>query len=68
METTTLKVKGMTCSGCVASVKRVLGQIDGVAKVDVALQPGEATVQYDPALADPALFKAAIEDAGYEAG
>lgn len=68
MKTATLKVKGMTCSGCATSVKRVLQQIDGVSRVDVALQAGQATVEYDPALADPARFEAAIRDAGYEAG
>lgn len=67
MESTTLKVRGMTCSGCVASVTRVLEQINGVTRVEVALDPGQATVHYDPAVTDPARFKAAVEDAGFEA-
>lgn len=67
METVTLKVTGMTCMGCVGSVKHVLQDVDGVKAVDVSLDKAQATVQYDAAVAGPAQFKAAIEDAGYEA-
>jgi len=66
METTTLRIKGMTCMGCVASVKRVLQGVDGVKAVDVSLEQGLATLQYDSAVVNPARFKAAVEDAGYE--
>ena len=68
METAILNVKGMTCSGCVASVTRVLQQVEGVKTVQVSLENANATVQYDPAVANPRGFKTAIEDAGYEAG
>lgn len=67
METVTLKVTGMTCMGCVSSVKRVLTGLDGVKAVDVSLDKAQATVQYDAAQANPAQLKAAIEDAGFEA-
>jgi copper chaperone len=68
MESTTrLKVKGMTCSGCVASVKRVLEGLPGVKAADVSLAEGSATVRYDAGTANAAQFKQAIEDAGYEA-
>lgn len=66
METAIINIKGMTCMGCVNSVKRVLLAVSGVDKVDVTLNPGQARVQYDPAAAAPARIKAAIEDAGYE--
>jgi len=66
METAVVKIKGMTCMGCVGSVKRVLQGIDGVKAVDVSLDKAQATVQYDAAAAQPAQFKAAIKDAGYE--
>ena len=67
METTVLKVNGMTCMGCVASVKKVLTAISGVKTVDVSLDQKQATIEYDAALAQPAQFKAAIEGAGFEA-
>lgn len=66
METVTLKVKGMTCGGCVASVTRVLRAVPGVDEVAVALQPGTATITYDPQRTGRPAFQAAVEDAGYE--
>ncbi len=66
METLTLDVKGMTCGGCANSVKRVVGAIDGVSLVDVALDSGKVKVTYDPQRARPEQFRAAIQDAGYE--
>ncbi len=67
METATLKVSGMTCTGCVNSVKKVLTALDGVQSVDVALEQAQATIVYDAARANPGQFKTAIEDAGFEA-
>ncbi len=66
VETATLKVKGMTCQGCVASVTRVLKAVPGVRDVQVTLEPGTAIVSYDAAQASVPALKAAIEDAGYD--
>jgi copper chaperone len=66
METTTLKIHGMTCGGCVASVQRVLRELDGVHSADVSLADSSATVQYEAARVKAADLHAAIEDAGYE--
>jgi copper chaperone len=66
METITLNVKGMTCMGCVRSVKNVVEPIEGVSAVDVSLEKGEVTVRYDAGRAKVDAFKAAIEDAGYD--
>jgi copper chaperone len=65
MQTITLKVEGMSCGGCVASVTRVLKAVPGVAEVKVQLVPGTAEVNYDPARTGAPALKAAIEDAGY---
>jgi copper chaperone len=67
METATIKVKGMTCMGCVASVKRVLSGVAGVSAVDVSLEKAEAVVQYDAARAGRDQLKAAVDGAGFEA-
>ena len=66
MQTTTLKIRGMTCGGCVASVQRVLQELDGVGRADVSLASNEAKVEYDAGRVKPADLEAAIEDAGYE--
>jgi copper chaperone len=67
METTTIKVKGMTCGGCVASVERVLRGLDGVGEVSVSLENGEAEVKFDLERVKPEALRSAIEDAGYDA-
>lgn len=68
MEAAVIKVFGMTCQGCVRSVTRVLQAVPGVAAVEVSLERGEAKVGFDPALADVARLRRAVEDAGFEAG
>ncbi|MDP1607531.1 MAG: heavy-metal-associated domain-containing protein [Rhodocyclaceae bacterium] len=67
METTTIKVDGMSCGGCTASVTKVLSETPGVAKADVTLTPGQAVVEFDPARVTRAALCAAIDDAGFEA-
>ena len=66
MENITLTVKGMTCMGCVRSVKAVLEPMAGVAKVDITLDGGLVAIAFDPAQVQAAQLKAAINDAGYE--
>ena len=67
METTTLKISGMTCMGCVSSVTRVLKGTTGVTEVQVTLTPGQAQVKYDASLTSLDKLKTAITDAGYDA-
>jgi copper chaperone len=67
METVTLKVEGMTCGGCVASVTRVLKAAPGVADAVVKLDAKSATVTFDPVRTSVSALKSAIEDAGYVA-
>lgn len=57
----------MTCGGCVGSVTRVLRALPGVVEAQVSLEKGEANVRFDPAVADVAQLRRAIENAGYEA-
>lgn len=66
MEKAILTVKGMTCMGCVKSVKNVLEPIPGVAGVDITLDNGQVSISFDPAKAGPDQFKTSIQDAGYE--
>ena len=67
METITLKVDGMTCGGCVASVTRVLKATPGVSDAVVELAAKRATVTFDPARTSVPALKSAIDDAGYAA-
>jgi uncharacterized protein len=65
MDKTTLLVQGMTCNGCVNSVKRVLSSQPGVAGVEVDLASGQADVTGED-LQVGALI-AAIERLGFAA-
>ena len=67
METITMKIGGMTCGGCTASVTRVLRAVAGVQSVDVSLQRAEASVAFDPQTANRDQLKAAVEGAGFDA-
>ncbi len=67
METTTIKVGGMSCGGCVKSVSGVLTALDGVAKADVSLEHTQAVVEFDAAKTTRDQLKAVIEDAGFDA-
>lgn len=60
-----LKVEGMTCMGCVNSVKRLLSALDGVEQVDVDLSQGLVQVSYDPSRIQPEAMQLAIEGGGY---
>jgi len=66
METVTLKVNGMSCGGCVASVTRVLKATPGVSEAVVRLDARDATVTFDPRETSAATLKSAIENAGYD--
>jgi copper chaperone len=67
MEQMRLRIEGMTCPGCVRSVKRVLEAVAGVQGAAVSLEPGEAVVDFDPDRATAADLAHAVEGAGYRA-
>jgi copper chaperone len=67
MATTTLNIQGMTCGGCVKSVTSALQREAGVEKVEVVLEQGKATVDYDPAQTSPQQLAEVVDDIGFEA-
>lgn len=66
MEKITLTVKGMTCMGCVNSVKNLLAQVPGVSGVEITLENGQVTINYDTTQANLDQLKSTINDGGYE--
>lgn len=66
MEQTTIQVTGMSCMGCVNSVKRSLEAVPGVTQAQVSLERNLAEVQFDPQRVDIPILKAAIVKAGFE--
>lgn len=65
MASITLTVKGMSCMGCVKSVKGVLEAIKGVKSVDVDLASGKTIIEYDAPI-NISAFEKAIDEAGFE--
>ncbi len=66
VETKTYSVEGMTCQGCVSSVERKLGKIDGVQKYEVDLEKGEAVVEFDPEKVKSEDIEKEFEDTSYK--
>jgi copper chaperone len=64
MERIELTVRGMSCGGCVASVRRALEREEGVEVEGVSV--GAARVAYDPARTSAAAIGARVEEAGFE--
>jgi copper chaperone len=67
METTLIKVEGMSCGGCVKSVTNVLSALPGVTKAEVSLEEKCARVEYEAGRVTREDMKRAIIDAGFGA-
>ena len=59
----TVKINGMSCQHCVASVTKALEAINGVRDVSVDLEKGEASYEGD---VDEQVIKVAITKTGFE--
>jgi copper chaperone len=66
MKTVIYSVKGMTCMGCVGSVKRVLERQKAVDHAEVSLENHMAKVTYDEQLINDELIIKLITNLGYE--
>ena len=64
MKTLTIEIAGMSCGGCVNSVRNALAGVPGVTIDSVTV--GAAAVTYDPGLTNFEEIRAAIAKAGYE--
>src|SRR5215212_5698172 len=63
-----LPIEGMSCASCVRRVEKGLEKVPGVTTASVNLATERATVAYDPAVADLATLRTAVERAGYRVG
>jgi copper chaperone len=66
MNTLTLTVSGMSCMGCVNSVKNLILALPGIAVVQVDLATGRVEVSHDPSQCDKEAICRAIQDGGYQ--
>ena len=67
MKTTTIKIGGMSCDGCVKSITRALQAVPGVSKAEVSLERAEATIAFDPEKVAKSALVEAVQDAGFSA-
>jgi copper chaperone CopZ len=58
-----IAIKGMTCGGCVKTVEKALGQMEGVKSVSVNLSPPQAIIQADGTIST-AQLQAVLSKAG----
>ncbi len=65
METIVFNVTGMSCMGCVNSVRNLLAGVDGTGDTRIDLASGRVEVDYDPLRTQPDQLKQTIEDGGY---
>ena len=63
--TKTIKIEGMMCGHCEATVKKALEAIDGVASAEVSHEAGTAVVALEKDVADDILTKA-VEDKDFK--
>ncbi|MGP4041015.1 copper chaperone CopZ [Gracilibacillus sp. D59] len=66
MEQTTLKVQGMTCGHCKASVEGALKELAGVSNAEVNLEEGTVNVSYNEADVTIEAMEEAVEEQGYD--
>ncbi|MBD2869184.1 cation transporter [Paenibacillus arenilitoris] len=64
MANTVLKVEGMTCGHCAASVEKAVSDAGATGKVDLAGK--KVSVEYDEKKVSLGAVKAAIEEQGYD--
>ena len=68
MDTSQLKIDGMSCGSCIASVTRALQRVPGVGAVEVDLPRGVAQVTAADGTAKLPAMVDALAAAGYVAG
>ena len=65
VQTITLDIEGMTCTGCEATVKNAASSVDGVLEADAYYDTGQATVKYDKSKTNREAITAAINKTGF---
>ena len=57
----TLKVSGMVCSACSATVEKTAKKLDGVTAATASQQKGTAEITYDPTKTTPETIAKAVQ-------
>jgi len=65
-QTETLNVEGMSCMHCVNAVKKSVGSLPGVSRVEVDLMGKKVAVDFESEQVTLDEIRTQIEDTGYE--
>lgn len=67
IKTTTMQIKGMTCTACARASERAVKKLAGVADANVNFATEKLTLEFDDEKVSLADIKGAVKKAGYEA-
>lgn len=67
MKTSEIKIKGMSCNHCVASIQKALSALEGVKSVDVSIENERLQLNMMRPKHEESIFKNVIDDIGFEA-
>ena len=67
MDTTTLKLRGMSCASCANSIEETISSVPGVSECNVNFGAEQATVKYNPQKTGIKQIQDAVDAAGYSA-
>lgn len=65
MNTHTIPVDGMQCSGCATRVQTALESVRGVVDAAANHEANQVRVRYDPEVTSPSELLSTIDEAGY---
>ncbi|MGL5081094.1 MAG: heavy metal translocating P-type ATPase [Microcoleaceae cyanobacterium] len=65
METTYLRLQGMSCAACANKIEHAIQQVSGVIECQVSFGAEQATVQYNPEQTNLPAIQQAVTNAGY---
>jgi copper chaperone CopZ len=68
MRDITYHVHDVHCGACEASIRKALGQVEGVGEIDIDVPKRRVVVHYDDAKTDVLAIKERIEKAGFDVG
>lgn len=61
-----LSISGMSCMGCVETVRSSIAQLEGIDTVSVSLEKATAFVVFKPSVTDTVSMRKAVELNGYK--
>lgn len=65
VETITLNIEGMTCTGCEATVENAAGNVAGVLEVNASYDTGKATIKFNQSKTNRKAIVVAINKTGF---